>query len=146
MRALWLGLLWAVSLPCTAADDFKIIELEQDVIELERRVEALSREVDRLRERGTSYAVPPDGQSSCAEAETCPPRWLRAANWQRVRPGMGEFEVIDILGTPTSVRGSPEAQSRTLMYALEIGTSAFLSGQVQLTDRRVSDVRPPVLK
>ena len=65
---------------------------------------------------------------------------------QRVRPGMGELEVIEILGAPTSVRGSAEAPSRTLMYALEIGTSAFLSGQVRLTDRRVTEVQPPVLK
>ena len=146
MRALCLGLLWAVCLPCRAADDFKVIALEQDVLELTRRVEALSREVDRLQQRRTSYAVARETPSSCAGAGPCPPLWLRAANWQRVRTGMGELEVIEILGTPTSVRGSAEAHSRTLMYALEIGASAFLSGQVQLTDRRVTEVQPPVLK
>ncbi len=74
------------------------------------------------------------------------PAWLSAANWRRVRPGMGEFEVIDILGPPSSVRGAPEAQSRTLMYAMEIGSSAFLSGRVDLKDRRVIEVQVPALR
>ena len=146
MRALYAGLLWAVSLPCAAADDFKIIKLEQDVLELTRRVETLAREVDRLQQRSSSGAAPREAERSPTGAETCPPPWLHAASWQRVRPGMGELEVIEILGAPTSVRGSAEAPSRTLMYALEIGTSAFLSGQVRLTDRRVTEVQPPVLK
>jgi hypothetical protein len=32
------------------------------------------------------------------------------------------------------------------MYAMEIGSSAFLSGQVLLTDRRVTGIQTPVLK
>jgi hypothetical protein len=152
MRALCLGLLWAVSLPCIAVDDFKVIELEQDLIELTRRVEGLSRQIEEIErrgagaERGPSTGAPRAPAPPCPDANACPPAWLRAANWQRVRVGMSEFDVIDILGPPTSVRGAPEAASRTLMYAMEIGSSAFLSGQVLLTDRRVTGIQTPVLK
>ena len=59
---------------------------------------------------------------------------------------MSEFEVIDILGPPSSVRGAPESESRTLMYAMEIGSSAFLSGRVELKDRRVVEVQVPALR
>jgi hypothetical protein len=141
----------AVCQPCGAADDFKIIELEQDVLELERRVEELSRQLAELQRRGavgerSVSGAPREAAPSCPDTDACPPVWLRAANWQRVRVGMNEFDVIDILGPPTSVRGAPEAASRTLMYAMEIGSSAFLSGQVRLTDHRVTEVVAPVLR
>jgi hypothetical protein len=140
------GLLLAISLPCFATDDFKVIELEQDVLELERRVEELSRQLAQLEQRGvpstTARITPP----KCPDAEACSPPWLSAANWRRIHPGMGEFEVIDILGPPSSVRGAPGSESRALMYALEIGSSAFLSGRVELKHRRVIDVQVPALR
>lgn len=146
MRGMLPGLLLAIGLPCFAADDFKVIELEQDVLELERRVEELSRQLAQLQQRETAFpparATPP----KCPDAQACSPAWLSAANWRRVQPGMGEFEVIDILGPPSSVRGAPEAQSRTLIYAMEIGSSAFLSGRVDLKDRRVVEVQVPALR
>jgi hypothetical protein len=58
------GLLLAISLPCFAADDFKVIELEQDVIELERRVEELSRQLAQLEQRGTA-------STAAAEVSRC---------------------------------------------------------------------------
>ena len=148
MRGMFPGLLLAISLPCFAADDFKVIELEQDVIELERRVEELSRQVAQLQQREQpSAAARPEAPVEVSRVRRLDsPAWLSAANWRRVRPGMGEFEVIDILGPPSSVRGAPEAQSRTLMYAMEIGSSAFLSGRVDLKDRRVIEVQVPALR
>ena len=147
MRGMFPGLLLAISLPCVAADDFKVIELEQDVVELERRVEELSRQLAQLQQRGTASAAAARATpQKCPDAQACSPAWLSAANWRRVQPGMGEFEVIDILGPPSSVRGAPEAQSRTLMYAIEIGASAFLSGRVDLKNRRVVEVQIPVLR
>jgi len=147
MRGMFPGLLLAISLPCFAADDFKVIELEQDVLELERRVEELSRQLAQLQQRGTaSTAAAGATPQKRPGAQACSPAWLSAANWRRVRPGMGEFEVIDILGPPSSVRGAPEAQSRTLMYAMEIGPSAFLSGRVDLKDRRVIEAQVPALR
>lgn len=146
MRGIYGGLLLALCLPCTAADNFKVIELEQDVIELERRVEELSRQVAQLQQRNAAAATRPETPAGCPAAMADSPAWLSAANWRRIRPGLGEFEVIDILGPPSSVRGAPEAQSRTLMYAMEIGSSAFLSGRVDLKDRRVIEVQVPALR
>jgi hypothetical protein len=148
MRGTCLGLLLAVSLPAVAADDFKIIELEQDVIELERRVEALARDVEQLQERGFDRAPPataPAG-TDCPAAQPCSPAWLSVSSWERVRPGMSEFEVIGILGPPSSVRGAADSPTRTLMYALEIGSNAFLAGHVDLEDRRVTVVQRPTLR
>jgi hypothetical protein len=146
MRAISIGLLLAVCLPCTAADDFKVIELEQDVIELERRVEELARQVAQLQQRAANTATRPAAATESPVTTAGSPSWLRAANWGRVRPGMSEFEVIDILGPPSSVRGAPDSESRTLMYAMEIGSSAFLSGRVELRDRRVVGVQVPALR
>ena len=144
MRGIFGGLLLALCLPCTAADDFKVIELEQDVIELERRVEELSRQVAQLQQRNAAAATRPATPVESPAPAGAP--WLSTANWGRVRPGMSEFEVIDILGPPSSVRGAPESESRTLMYAMEIGSSAFLSGRVELKDRRVVEVQVPALR
>jgi hypothetical protein len=147
MRGVFPGLLLAISLPCFAADDFKVIELEQSVLELERRVEELSRQLAQLQQRGTASTAPARAMpQKCPDALACSPAWLSAANWGRVQPGMGEFEVIDILGPPSSVRGAPESESRTLIYAMEIGSSAFLSGRVGLKDRRVVEVQAPALR
>jgi len=57
---------------------------------------------------------------------------------------MGELEVINILGPPTSMR--QEGEARVLLYALEIGASGFLGGSVELRDRKVSAVLKPALK
>jgi hypothetical protein len=143
MRETCLGLLLAVSLPAVAADDFKVIELEQDVIELERRVEALWRDVEQL-QRATPPAAPVG--ADCPAAQPCAPAWLSVSSWERVRPGMSEFEAIGILGPPSSVRGAADSPTRTLMYAMEIGSNAFLAGRVDLEDRRVTAVQAPVLR
>ena len=68
MRGMFPGLLLAVSLPCFAADDFKVIELEQDVIELERRVEELSRQVAQLQQRNAAAATRPEAPVGCPAA------------------------------------------------------------------------------
>jgi hypothetical protein len=148
MRGTCLALLLGASLPGVAADDFKVIELEQDVIELERRVEALSRDIEQLQQRGldqTTVRAAAAG-ADCPAAQPCSPAWLSVSSWERVRPGMSEFEVIGILGPPSSVRGPADSPTRTLMYAMEIGSSAFLSGRVDFKDRRVIAVQVPALR
>ena len=57
---------------------------------------------------------------------------------------MGELEVINILGPPTSMR--QEGEARVLLYAMEIGAAGFLGGSVELRDRKVSEVNPPTLR
>ena len=57
---------------------------------------------------------------------------------------MGELEVIQLLGPPTSMRD--ENGARVLFYAMEIGPSGFLSGSVVVRDRTVAEVRKPELQ
>lgn len=127
----------------TAADDFKVIKLEQDVRNLERQVQTLSRQIDELKmqlSRSGERPSLPQLSTSVATSDA----WLDAAKWQRVRPGMKELDVIGLLGPPASMR--EENGMRVLLYAMQIGSSGFLSGSVSLRDRAVVDVQAPVLK
>jgi hypothetical protein len=146
MRILAILLISVWLSPVIAADDFKVIKLEQDVRNLERQVRELQRQLADVqqRSRGTLEARP-DVTSDTPSASSTG-QWLDAANWKRVRPGMEELEVISLLGPPTSLRGAADSPSRTLMYAMEIGSSGFLSGSVQLKDRVVVEVQTPVLR
>jgi hypothetical protein len=143
MRYLILAPLLALIAASANGDDFKIIKLEQDVRNLERQVGVLSRQVDELSGRLSRSGEHPAAPRANA-GEPPSSAWLRAENWDRIRPGMSELEVINALGPPASMRVDDDA--RILLYALEIGSDGFLSGSVTLMDRRVVDVEKPVLK
>jgi hypothetical protein len=138
----WLALL--ACLPLTAvADDLRVSQLEQEVRRLERQVLALSRRLDELQRPSFTperRVAPAPGASTPTSGD----EWLDASKWQRVKPGMGELDVIGLLGAPTSMR--EEAGERVLLYALEVGTSGFLGGSVTLRDRVVTAVQTPVLR
>ena len=143
-------LLSLLSFPAVApADDFKIIKLEQDVRNLERQVGELQRQVSSLERRGSVAEAPPPLRGKGADTDvpvaTDTVLWYSSANWDRVRVGMNELDVIRLLGKPTTMRGG-EAQTRTLLYAVEIGGSGFLGGSVELKDHQVVAVNRPVLK
>jgi len=129
-----------------AADDFKVIKLEQDVRNLERQVQTLSRQIDELRGQlehsgdRASLSGPPKTPAAAVPL----PSWLDVSNWNRVHQGMDELAVIETLGPPTSMR--EENGARVLLYAMEIGSSGFLGGSVSLRDRKVVDVQKPMLK
>lgn len=129
----------------TAADDYKVIKLEQDMRRLEQQVRDLSREIaDLRRQTGAPALSPPREQEPVAAPASR--LWLQAKNWQRLRVGMTELEVIDALGPPTSTRPAADDAGRILFYALEIDTGSFLGGSVELRDRRVIEINTPVLK
>ena len=125
-----------------AADDARVMRLEQDVRNLQREVQNLARQLDQVRLQttrpGTDVRPPPPPPVIDASG------WLDAAKWKKLRPGMSELEVISTLGPPTSTRERDGA--RELFYAMEIGSSAFLGGSVVLRDRKVVEVQAPVLK
>jgi hypothetical protein len=128
-----------------AADDYKVIKLEQDVRRLEQQVRDLSREIaDLRRQTGAPPLSAPRDQEKAAP--TSSPLWLQAKNWQRLRVGMTELEVIEAIGPPTSTRAAAGGAGRILFYALEIDTGSFLGGSVELKDRRVAQINTPVLK
>jgi hypothetical protein len=127
-----------------AADDFKVIKLEQDMRNLERQVQGLTREVADLRARLARSREQRTLSRAAGQPAPSSFDWLSAENWDRVRPGVSELEVISILGPPTSMR--PAEGGRVLLYAMEIGANGFLSGSVTLKDQEVAAVEKPTLK
>jgi hypothetical protein len=147
MRNLLLALI-AVPLLGHAQDDvtYRLMKLEQDVRNLERQVQTMTRQLDELKQQagraGDRSALAT--RSTPAPAATSSTAWLEAARWDRVRTGMSELEVINILGLPTSMR--QEGDARVLLYALEIGAANFLGGSVELRGKAVSEINKPTLK
>lgn len=128
-----------------AADDARVTRLEQDVRTLRTELQNLSRQMDQLRLQTTRPEM--DGRlpppASAPDTSTVA-AWLDAAKWKRLRTGMSELEVISALGPPSSIR--EQGGTRELLYAMEIGSSAFLGGSVRLRDRVVVEVQVPTLK
>lgn len=147
MQHVFLTLLLLAASQFASADDFKVIKLEQDVRNLERQVRELSRQVAELQRtpgRSGDQPMSPTDRQAPVIAGTSP--WLEAKNWERVRIGMSEPQVIEILGPPTSQRSGADASSQTMFYALEIGPASFLGGQVKLEGQRVTHIEKPTLK
>lgn len=145
MRIAVLVALLATLSSAAAQNDYKVIKLEQDMRNLEHQVQELQRQVSdlqrRLSQSGDASSTRPERPATPSATSTS---WLVAPNWDRVQPGMSELQVIDLLGPPTSMRAA--ANSRTLFYAMEIGSSGFLSGSVRLEDRKVAEVSKPALR
>lgn len=136
----------ALTLPLTTlADDIRLQQLESEVTRLRREVEEQARRIDQLersaREATLSQSTP--GQPRRSDDS---PAWLVTTNWDRIRPGMKELDVIALLGRPTSVRIDAAGKVHTFLYALELGPKAFLSGNVRLDDSGVVDVAKPTLR
>ncbi len=140
-RAL-VAMLVLVALPAAGADDPRVSFLEQEVRELQRQVLTLTQQVNTLTTRPARLA--PQSAAPAAALIADLPKWVDAAKWQRLRPGMSELAVIGSLGAPNSMR--EEDGTRVLFYALEIGTSGFLGGSVSLRERVVVEVRQPTLQ
>jgi len=149
LLSLLASMLWVSPAPAGADDYNRIIKLEQDVRNLERQVNDLKRQVDVLNRQepsvGAASSVRSRGPQSESVSSDAPP-WYSRANWDRVKVGMNELDVIGLLGKPNTLRTN-DAESTTLLYALEIGSGAgFLSGSIDLKDHRVLAVNKPVLK
>lgn len=134
--------LMILPLTATAADDPRFSYLEQEVRNLQRQMQVLGRQLDEIRNRpdlpASQGAAP---MPAAADPEL--PRWVDAALWRKIAPGMSELEVISSLGAPTTMR--EVNGSRVLLYAMEIG-SGFLGGSVKLQGRAVVEVQKPTLQ
>jgi len=142
LRAVLMAVLW-MPVAAIAADELQVAQLEQDVRELRREVQMLSRQIDAQRVQWPASAGAA-GARAAAPLLVVTPAWVDAARWQKLTSGMSELEVITTLGPPTSMR--TEEGQRVLLYALEIGSSGFLSGSVTLRDRAVVRIQKPVLQ
>jgi hypothetical protein len=137
----WILVLLLSAPVALAADDPRVSFLEQEVRNLHRQVDALSRQVDALVTRPDR---PRTNTSPARMERPSPTQWIDAARWRQVRPGMGELDVIGILGPPTSMRD--ENGAKLLLYALEVSPSGFLAGSVLFRERAVVEVRQPALQ
>jgi hypothetical protein len=138
-----------------AAQDAATTQLQQDVLELKRVNQLMERRIESLEAQlsGQGGTVPmgsagagglrPGAPGVAASPATL--RWMDNAEWERIKPGMPEMEVIRILGVPNSLRDADQGR-KVIFYALEIGTARFLSGSVTLADHRVVEVQKPSLK
>jgi hypothetical protein len=142
MRPLLLSVLLLMPCACWSADAQRLSFLEQEVRNLQRQVQSLSRQLDELRTRPDRLAASP--ASPAGAPFTTSDSWIEAAKWRRVKAGMSELEVIELLGPPTSMRA--EEGGRVLLYAKELGSSGFLGGSVRLRERAVVEVRAPTLQ
>jgi len=128
-------------------DDLRVRQLENEVNRLQREIEAQSRRIDELERSARDGAVAPRMPAASAPREDSSPAWLVSTNWDRVRPGMKEIDVIALLGRPTSVRtDATDSNKHSLFYAMELGPNAVLSGNVQLGTSGVTAINKPVLR
>jgi hypothetical protein len=141
--------LLVVTLPAAAQDALRVRQLGSDVQRLERDIQAQSRRIDQLEQslRGAGTQPLPTSPSVLRQnAGEGSPAWLVSTNWDRVKVGMKDIEVIALLGRPTTVRKEDDGKRHVLLYALELGPNAVLAGNVELTETGVTQVNKPVLR
>lgn len=147
-RTMLAAILLGASIAANAADDPKVLQLEQDVRDLQRQVLAQSQQLEQLRMQLSRPAPQPAPASPVASREPGASgtggTWLDASKWAQIKPGMSELEVLTLLGKPASMR--ERDGERVLLYAMEIGSSGFLSGSVTLRDRVVLRLQKPELR
>ena len=126
--------------------DPRVQQLEIEVARLNRELNTLSRRVAQLERNtqpGQDAAPPVATRPSPANNRNAP--WTNLSNWDRVKPGMTATQVIEILGPPNTVRDARDG-TRTLLYAVELGPSAILAGNVRTNAQGVIEVTKPTMR
>jgi hypothetical protein len=140
------GALFAMPPSANAADEqLRIRQLENEVMRLQRELDAQARRIDGL-ERSARSTTLPSAPSSAGRPADSSPAWLVPTNWDRIRTGMKELDVIALLGRPTSVRTEDNGKVRALLYAMELGPNAVLAGNVRMGDAGVAEINKPALR
>jgi outer membrane protein assembly factor BamE (lipoprotein component of BamABCDE complex) len=110
-------------------------QLKRTIADQERRIAELEKTVKALQ-----GAVTP----ATARIISDTPAWRVPSNWSLIRKGMSESQVMEILGTPTSVQSAID--TRTLLYTPDSRSGTTLNGSITLTDDRVIASTPPNFK
>ena len=141
-RTLCVASLFCVTLAGIAAAqsrDPRVDELKKETAQLksvladqERRIAELEKIVKAL-QAGANPAPTPIPSPT--------PPWHQASNWNQIKKGMSEAQVVEILGPPTRVDSSIDV--RTLVYQPDSHSTTTLNGSVTLTDDRVTATKPP---
>jgi len=135
-----------VSFGQAGVDALRVRQLEQDILRLQREVDTQSRRIEALERTQRSAISGTPAPAPAVKSEDSSPSWLVGTNWDRVRPGMKELDVIALLGRPTSVRLDDDGKGRAFYYAMELGPNAILSGNVRLGDAGVTEINRPALR
>jgi outer membrane protein assembly factor BamE (lipoprotein component of BamABCDE complex) len=151
MKALATVAVLAIAAPAGAQlEDYRTRTLMQDVAELKRVVRQQSQRIDQLeRELTRLGAKLPAPETALPEQKIPQPKdapWMTAKTWDKVAVGMTEKQVLNILGYPTGSRTDEKTAVKTLFYTVAVGTTGFLSGNVEIEKERVRAVQKPVLK
>jgi hypothetical protein len=113
--------------------------LKQLVDEQSRRIAELEKTVKALQAAAEPEPPSPDRARPVTRPPASP--WLIPSFWAQVRTNMSRSDVEGILGSPTSVDSVIDHQ--TLYYRGNAPDGSAISGSVQLTDDRVTEVNPP---
>jgi hypothetical protein len=146
-----MGAVLALGTPGAAwsQDPLRVRQLENEVSRLQRELDAQSRRIEELERniRGASAsALSPAAPDIVRRDAESSPAWLVTTNWDRIKPGMKDVDVIALLGRPTTVRTDADGKTHALMYALELGPNAVLAGHVRLDASGVAEVTKPTLR
>ncbi len=127
-------------------DEFRISDIEQKIRDLETLTREHTRQLSDMQLSRTGGKTTPTASSGNTTNGSGELRWVNVASWNRIKPGMSELQVVELLGTPTQLRIADDKQSRQLLYALEIGRSGYLTGRVSFNQGVVTAVEMPTLK
>lgn len=107
-------------------------QLRRTVADQERRIADLEKTVRAMQ---ATLAPPPHRIPSPT------PLWHQPVNWGRLKAGISEAQVVELLGPPTRI--SSVEDKRTLYYQPDAKSTSPLHGTVTLIDDRVTAVEPP---
>ena len=118
------------------ADDFaRIRQLEDDVKLLKQSIVKQGNRIDTLERSLSNY-----NKNLPTESDTND-EWHNLTNWQSIKHGMSERQVISILGQSTSSIGL--LPIRTIYYRGKVNGS-FVTGNIVFDDGRVMAVSIPM--
>jgi len=115
----------------------EIISLKQAINELNTRIEKLEKIFNNIE---ISESKTSQSYSSVSHKNQLP--WHNKKNWEKIRDGMSESQVISILGEPTSKKDV--GSYKTIFYQGEVSGSGFVSGNIKFDEDRVWGINIPV--
>jgi hypothetical protein len=123
-----------------ADDSARIRQLEDDVNILKQSIVKQGNRIDTLELRLSTTISPSNYNPNLPTERDTSGGWHNLTNWQHIKHGMSERQVISILGQPTSFIDL--LTMRTIYYRGKINGS-FVSGNIALDDDRVVTVSIP---
>ena len=135
------GLLF-LALPVTTlaqARDTRIDELKKETAQLKALIAEQDRRIGELEKALAALQAIVSPVPKPIPSPT--PAWQSSANWNLLKQGMSEAQVVELLGPPTSVSASIDV--RTLLYEPDSRSSSTLRGSVTLQDDRLTSAVPP---